>query len=143
MCASFSYVFPPRSSDVLQYVQHMNRIPDSATCYPWVSGNTSDLEEGFDEAAGATGSVLVTRIGDLSATSAYGYTYGIDFVGTAVRGDMDVRLLIAQAAGENKEYSTGISEVVFEGLGDETSVEVTVSSNLDNATFTDAIIEFM
>lgn len=107
-----------------------------------MGGNTLDLEEGFDEVAGATGSVLVSRVGDLSATSAYGYTYGIDFVGTAVRGDMDVRLLIARAAEENEQYSTGISEVVFDGLGDEASVEVTVSSNLDNATFTDAIIEF-
>lgn len=123
-------------------IQYMSRVPDSATCFPWVSGDTSDLEEGFDEAAGTDGSIVISRTGDLSATSAYGYTYGIDFVGTAVRGDMDVRLLIARAAVDDEQYSTGTSEVVFEGLGDETAVAVMVSSNLDNATFTDAIIEF-
>lgn len=78
----------------------------------------------------------------MNATSAYGYTYGIDYAGTAVRGDMDLRLLIAQEAADDETYVTGLSEVVFDGLGEETSVEVTLSSDLDNATFTDAIVEF-
>lgn len=38
----------------------------------------------------------MTRTGDETATSAYGYTYGIDFVGTEVRGDMDLRYALTR-----------------------------------------------
>lgn len=68
-----------------------NRIPDTAECFPWEAGSTSVLEAGFDDVTGEAGSVLVSRTGDETATSAYGYSYGFDFAGTAVRGDMDLR----------------------------------------------------
>ena len=100
------------------------------------------LEASFDEVTGSTGSVLVGRKGNMNATSAYGYKYDIDFVGSAVRGDMDVRLLIAQEAITAGDYVAGGSEVVFDGLGEESSAEISISSNLDNTTFTDAIVEF-
>lgn len=38
-----------------------------------------------------SGSVVVTKTGDMTATSAYGYTYDIDFEGDETRGDMDLR----------------------------------------------------
>lgn len=78
----------------------------------------------------------------MNATSAYGYKYEIDFVGSAVRGNMDLRLLIAQEAVSDGGYLAGGSEVVFDGLGEESSIEISVSSDLDNTTFTDAIVEF-
>lgn len=100
------------------------------------------LEASFDEVTGSTGSVLVSRTGNMNATSAYGYKYDIDFVGSTVRGDMDVRLLVAQEAGTDEEYVAGGSEVVFDGLGEESSAEISISSDQDNTTFTDAIVEF-
>lgn len=100
------------------------------------------LEDGLDEVVGVAGSVLVTRTGDGGATSAYGYSYDVDFAGPAVRGDMDLRLLIAQDAVDEGDNPTGGSEVVFDGLGDASSVEVTLSTDLSNVTFTDAIVEF-
>ena len=78
----------------------------------------------------------------MNATSAYGYKYDIDFVGSAVRGDMDVRLLIAQEAVTDEDYVAGGSEVAFNGLGEESNAEISMSSDLDNSTFTDAIVEF-
>lgn len=118
------------------------RIPDTAACFPWSDGSASVLEASFDEVTGSTGSVLVGRTGNMNATSAYGYKYDIDFVGSAVRGDMDVRLLIAQEAVTDGDYAAGGSEVVFDGLGEESSTEISISSDLDNTTFTDAIVEF-
>lgn len=53
-----------------------------------------------------------------------------------------LRLLIAQQAMEGENYASGGSEVVFDGLGEATSVEVTLSSDLDDADFSDAIVEF-
>lgn len=129
-------------SSLVPTLRHASRIPDSAACFPWSDGNISNLESGFDEATGSTGEVLVSRTGDMDAISAYGYTYIFDFVGSAVRGDMDVRLLIAQEAADDETYANGVVEVVFEGLGEESSVDARLDSNLDNATFTDAIVEF-
>ena len=119
------------------------RIPDTAACFPWYGGSTTVLEEGFYEATQAEGAVLVSRKGGMTATSAYEYTYKIDFAGSTVRGDMDLRLLIARKERDGAPNITGSSDVVFYGLGDESSVEVTLASDLDNAAFTDAIVEFM
>lgn len=69
----------------------LNRVPDTTECFPWDDGSTSALETRFGDITGSAGSVLVSRTGDGTATSAYGYNYSIDFVGTAVRGNMDLR----------------------------------------------------
>lgn len=63
-------------------------------CFPWDDGSASALETRFDDVTGSAGSVLVRRTGDASATSSYGYSYDIDFVGTTVRGDMDLRYIV-------------------------------------------------
>lgn len=77
----------------------------------------------------------------MSATSSYGYLYSIDFSGEAVRGDMDMRLLTARKALDNRGFASGGSEVVFTGLGDIGNVKFSLSSDLDNATFMDAIVK--
>ncbi|CAM9781211.1 unnamed protein product, partial [Ectocarpus sp. 13 AM-2016] len=117
-----------------------HRVPDTAECFPWEAGSTSVLEAGFDDIIGEAGSVHVSRTGDETATSAYGYTYGIDFAGTAVRGDMDLRLLIAQETLDGEDYASDVSAVVFDGLGESSNIEVTLNDDLDNAGFADAII---
>lgn len=53
-----------------------------------------------------------------------------------------LRLLIAQEAMDGQAYASGGSEVVFDGLGEASSVEVTMHSDLDDVDFTDAIVEF-
>lgn len=80
-------------------------------------------------------------MGSLNATSAYGYTYEIDYAGSAVRGNMNLRLLMARAAAEVDTNTTGVHDVVFSGLGQESSVVITLSGALDNASFVDAIVQ--
>lgn len=121
---------------------HDRRIPDTAACFPWNDGSTAILEEGFDNAIDSAGAVLVSRTGNMDAISAYGYSYEINFVGSAVRGDMDLRLLTGREAMDDEAYVSGGSEVVFNGLGDKSSLNVTLASNLDSVTFTDAMVEF-
>lgn len=116
------------------------RVPASPACFPWAGGNTSVLEDGFNAATGSAGAVLVSRSGNLDATSAYGYKYSIDFVGPAVRGDMDLRLLIALVATDADENATGVHDVVFDGLGQESSVVVTLPGGLYTGTFIDATV---
>lgn len=53
-----------------------------------------------------------------------------------------VRLLIAREAGDGEEYATGGIEVVFDGLGEASSVDVALYSDLDGVEFADAIVEF-
>lgn len=128
---------------LLLYLEtEMHRVPDNAECFPWKNGSALDLEAGFNEATGLTGSVQVSRTGDMDTISAYGYTYDIGFVGTAVRGNMDAWLLTLQEAVEDGGYNTGGNEVVFDGLGEPSSAEISLSSNLKNTTFTDAIVKF-
>lgn len=115
------------------------RIPDRPACFSWAEGNASVLQEGFDLATSSPGSVLVSRSGDLSPTSAYGFTYDIDFSGEAVRGDMDLRLLVSGASA-NEEFVGGFEEM-FSGLGSSSSVEAALSANLDSVNFTDAVVE--
>lgn len=81
----YRYVYLPKT------LSKNKRVPDTVECFPWDDGSASVLETRFDDVTGSSGSVLVSRTGDASAISAYGYTYDIDFVGTAVRGDMDLR----------------------------------------------------
>lgn len=50
--------------------------------------------------------------------------------------------MIAQEAVEGEDYASGGSEVVFDGLGEAESVDVMLYSNLDDADFADAIVEF-
>ena len=54
-----------------------------------------------------------------------------------------LRLLIAQEGEEGESYASGGSEVVFDGLGEASNVEVQLSHDLDNVSFPDAIVEFM
>lgn len=115
------------------------RIPDTPTCLSWTGGNASSLQQGFDHATPSPGSVLVSRSGDLSAVSAFGYKYGIDFAGDSVRGNMDLRLLIPQISVDQE--INGALETMFRGFGGPSSVEATLSLNLDNVTFTDAIVQ--
>lgn len=69
------------------------RIPDTPECFPWVDGGTDTtagiLEDAINDVT--SGSVVVNRAGNMAATSAYGYTYDIDFTGDEERGDMDLR----------------------------------------------------
>lgn len=71
------------------------RIPNTAAseCFPWdgAIGTATDLQAEFNAITPSTGSVVVRRTGDKTATSAYGYNYDIDFAGVEVRGDMDLR----------------------------------------------------
>lgn len=115
------------------------RIPDTPTCLSWTGGSASSLQQGFDHATSSPGSVLVSLLGDLSAVSAFGYTYGIDFVGDSVRGNMDLRLLIPQMSVDQE--INGALETIFRGFGGSSSVEATLSLNLDNVTFADAIVQ--
>lgn len=117
------------------------RVPNTPECFSWTEGNTSILERGFDVATSAPGSVLVSRSGHLNATSAYGYTYNIDFVGQAVRGDMDMRLLVAETTVDGD--FAGDVDAVFNGLGESSSVEASLSGDLDNVTYTDATVQLM
>lgn len=67
------------------------RIPANA-CFPWDDGATDTVGTLKDDIDAITsGSVVVTKTGDMTATSAYGYTYDIDFEGDETRGDMDLR----------------------------------------------------
>lgn len=118
------------------------RVPDTAACFPWNNGSTAVLEEGFNNAIGSAGAVLVSRTGNMDTISAYGYSYEVDFVGSAVRGDMDLRLLIGQEAVDDEAHVTGVSEVVFNGLGDKSSLNISLARNLDSVTFSDALVEF-
>lgn len=60
-----------------------------------MGGTIATLQDSFDAITGvAAGSVVVTRTGDETATSAFGYTYDIDFAGADVRGDMDLRCVV-------------------------------------------------
>lgn len=43
---------------------------------------------------------------------------------------------------EGEDYASGGTQVVFDGLGEAASVEVTLYSDLDDADFADAIVEF-
>lgn len=73
------------------------RIPDTTTCFPWdTTGTATILQDEFDDITPSTGSVVVTRTGDETATSGYGYTFDIDFAGDEVRGDMDLRYGLAR-----------------------------------------------
>lgn len=77
--------FPPTST----------RVPDTPECFPWAGGAVDTLQNIFnaiDEVA--DNSVIVTRTGDETATSAFGYTYDIAFAGADVRGDMDLRCVV-------------------------------------------------
>lgn len=53
-----------------------------------------------------------------------------------------VRLLIAQEAADGEDYATGGIEVVFDGLGEASSLDVALHSDLDDVDFADAIVEF-
>lgn len=119
-----------------------HRVPHTAACFPWNNGSTAVLEEGFNNAIGTAGAVLVRRTGNMDAISAYGYSYEVDFVGSAVRGDMDLKLLIGQEAVDDEAYVTGVSEVVFNGLGDKSSLNITRASNLDSVAFSDTVVQF-
>lgn len=58
-----------------------------------------------------------------------------------MRGNMNLRLLIAQASADTDEDTTGLHKVVFTGLGQESNVAVSLSGGLENASFVDAIIK--
>lgn len=54
---------------------------------------------------------------------------------------MNLRLLIARAAAGVDADTTGVHDVVFSGLGQESSVVVTLSGALENVSFADAIVQ--
>lgn len=58
-----------------------------------------------------------------------------------MRGNMNLRLLIAQAAADTSEDETGVHKVVFNGLGQESSVAVSLLGGLENVSFVDAIVK--